>query len=490
MSDDRSAPKGPPLKGLLLMSLVLVAVQAPVHSQQDDLAFETLPLDQGAATHVSCILQDRTGYIWIATWSGLHMYDGYTFVSYTHNPDDTSRIAENGLSTVYEDRAGTLWAGSWFGLERFDRTTGTFKHFTPNPSAPGGDPSNSVCALCEDRNGTFWVGTWGGLYTFDRGGERFSPIRHDNADPGSVAHNSVQVINEDARGALWFGTAAGLDRYDVASGRFIHCTSVPPELWTYSVNKFAEYSIVAIQEDRSGSVWVGTSRGLVKYNPIDGTSTGYPFVSPRPEVLAYVRTGISAICWDPASTALLVATSDGVFTFHEESGLYEARSEAVITSLCVDRSGSLLMGTDTGLLKINMPRQPFRKYPMGDIGCGPTLGRAGTLWVMGYKQGYHKFDTRAKRFVPYSFGNDILCFVHLPEKGGSLAFLKRDGSFYLSDSLGRRVFTLDPSASIDPLSSKELSTVWSFATQARRGHYIGSHAGGSISSRPGQTRCH
>ncbi len=269
-------------KRALLLCLVCPLLSAGAHSQEDDLAFETLPLDQGASTHVSSIIQDRTGFIWIATWSGLHRYDGYTFVSYKHNPDDTSSIAENGLSTVYEDRAGTLWVGSWVGLERFDRTTGTFKHFTPNPSAPGGDPSNTVCALCEDRNGTLWVGTWGGLYTFDRGTERFSPIRHDNADPGSVARNSVQVIDEDTHGALWFGTAAGLDRYDVASGRFMHCTSVPPELWTYSVNKFAQYSIVAIPGRPLGQRLAGDQPGLMKYNPIDGTSTAYPFVSPRP----------------------------------------------------------------------------------------------------------------------------------------------------------------------------------------------------------------
>ena len=172
-------------KHLLLLFWILANVPWSVHGQQDDLAFETLPLDQGASTHVSYVLQDRTGFIWIAAWSGLHMYDGYSFVSYKHDPDDTTSIAGNALSTLYEDKAGVMWIGSWLGLERFDRTTGKFRHFTPNPLVPGSDPSNNVCAICEDKSGTLWVGTWGGLYQFDRVTEKFSSMRHDSTDPGS-----------------------------------------------------------------------------------------------------------------------------------------------------------------------------------------------------------------------------------------------------------------------------------------------------------------
>jgi signal transduction histidine kinase/ligand-binding sensor domain-containing protein/DNA-binding response OmpR family regulator len=466
------------VRHLVLPAGVLLLVSQALHSQQSDLAFETLPLDQGAATHVSCILQDRIGFIWIAAWSGLYMYDGYSFVSYKHDPDDPSSIADNGLSTLYEDRAGALWIGSWSGIERFDRTSGTFKHFTPNPNVPGSDPSNNVCAICEDTSGALWVGTWDGLYQFDGGTEKFSSMRHDSANAGSIAHNSVQVIYKDREGSLWFGTAAGLDTYDFSTGRFIHCTSVPPESRTLSVRRFAEYSIVSIMEDDAGMIWLGTNKGLVEYNPGERTSSAYPYVSPRVEILEYVRTGINTMCRDPVSASLLVATADGLFTFRKESGTYERKAEAIITSVCVERSGSLLFGTDTGLQKLNMVGQPFRKHPMGDVACGPTLGREGVLWVMGFKKGYHKFDTRAEQFVPFSFGDDVLCFVHLPENGGSMGFFKRDGTFYLRDSLGNRAFTLDRTASIPGLSSKEYTKSLSFGCQTPRGYYIGTHAGG------------
>ncbi len=127
----------PLLKNVLPLLFVIVLLSSHVYAQQEDLAFEPLPLDQGASTHVSCILQDRTGFIWIAAWSGLHRYDGYGFLSYKHDPDDSASLAVNTLSTLYEDRAGVLWIGSWGGLERFDRATGRFRT-SPTAASGGG----------------------------------------------------------------------------------------------------------------------------------------------------------------------------------------------------------------------------------------------------------------------------------------------------------------------------------------------------------------
>jgi signal transduction histidine kinase/ligand-binding sensor domain-containing protein/DNA-binding response OmpR family regulator len=465
-------------KLLLLLSLFLANVSGSVIAQQDDLTFETLPLDQGASTHVSWILQDRTGFIWVAAWSGLYMYDGYGFVSYKHDPDDTSSIANNGLSTIYEDKAGVLWLGSWSGLERFDRATGTFKHFTPNPQAPTSDPSNNVCTISEDKSGTLWVGAWGGLYQFDRFTGRFSSLRHDSTDPGSIAHNSVQVIYEDKGGSLWFGTPAGLDKFSFETHQFIHCLSNSREWRTLSLMSIAEYSITSILGDDAGMIWLGTNRGLVEYNPKEGTSVRYEHPLTGMQVAPYARTGVVTMCRDPLSASLWTVTANGLFTFRKESGTFVRRAEKAFTSLCVERSGTLLVGTDTELLKSKMARPPFRKYPMGDIGCGPGIGVDGFLWIFGYKKGWQKFDPRTGQFVPYSFGDEYLLFVFPAEQGGAMCFSRPDGSWCIRDSLGNVAFSLEPHASVLGPSLTEYTKFWSFGVHTRRGYYCGSNGGG------------
>ena len=59
-------------------------------------------------TSIQNILQDRIGYLWFATWSGLYKYDGYNFTSYKHDVEDTTSIRDNILFVVYEDKSGII----------------------------------------------------------------------------------------------------------------------------------------------------------------------------------------------------------------------------------------------------------------------------------------------------------------------------------------------------------------------------------------------
>jgi signal transduction histidine kinase/ligand-binding sensor domain-containing protein/CheY-like chemotaxis protein len=454
----------------LFLFWILCNLPLMVHAQQEDLAFETLPLDQGAATHVSCILQDRTGFIWIGTWSGLYRYDGYSFVAYKHNSDDSTSIADNLLSTIYEDKAGTLWVGSWLGLEELDQATGTFHHFTPNPQVPGTDPSNNVSTICEDKTGRLWVGSWGGLYCFDRISKKFTPAHHDSSDPGSIAHNSVGAIYESKDGSLWFGTVAGLDKYDFATGKFQHCLRNQEGWKAISFNIISAYWITSILEDEDRVIWLGTQGGLVAYNPRDGSSATYRYTSEGAETWLNPRNTITALCRDPLSGSLWIVTEHGLFSFERRQLRFLKQLGGVVTSLCVERSGTLLLGTDKGLQKRNLAPLPFKKYPMGDIASGPVVHGGGIVWVLSYKTGWHKFDTKERRFVPYSFGSNRLYYVFSPEEGGGSVLLKPDGGTSIRDSLDNEIGGLSS-------STRELNNTFSAARLTRQGFYSGSNNG-------------
>jgi signal transduction histidine kinase/ligand-binding sensor domain-containing protein/DNA-binding response OmpR family regulator len=465
----RPAPFGK--RSLLSLSWALATAISFIHAQEEELAFETLPIDQGASTHVSYILQDRTGFIWIATWSGLYRYDGYSFVAYKHNPADSTSIADNLLSTVYEDKAGNLWVGSWRGLEKLDRVTGTFRHYTPNLKAIGIDPSNNVSAICEDKTGGFWVGSWGGLYRFDRITEQFTPVPHDSSNPENIAHNSVGAIYQSKDSSLWFGTAASLDKYDFATGKFDHCLTNREGWKAFSFNVVAAYWITSIVEDDAGIVWLGTQQGLVSYNPGDGSSATYRYDPKRPDTWLNPRNNIAWLSLDPRSGFLWVLTEHGLFSFDRANRTFLRLMKKVVTFLCIERSGTLLLGSETGLQKRNVAMPPFRKYAMGDVGIGTTVGREGSVWVMGYRTAWHKFDTKKESFVPYSFGQYRLAYVYRQDCGGGMVFLRPDGGSLVLDSLGNDLGGL-------PSSMSEILNTASNTTHGRMGYYIGTNRGG------------
>ena len=456
---------------LILFFLLLASMPLPSRGQQDNLNFEPLPLDQGTSTHVSCILQDRIGFIWVATWSGLHRYDGYTFEAYKHIDGDTASISDNRLSTLYEDREGTLWVGSWLGLDKLDRTSGSFRHFTPNPRAPKTDPSNNVRTICEDTSGGFWVGSWGGLYRFDRASGKFTQVLHDSGDAGSIAHNSVGAIYLSRDGSLWLGTAAGLDKYSYATGKFEHCVRNREGWKAILFNVVAAYWVTSILEDDSGVIWLGTQQGLVSYNPSDCSSTTYRYDPKGPDTWLNPRNNIAWLSLDPRSGFLWIVTEHGLFSFDRVRKTFLRQMEKVVTFLCIERSGTLLLGSETGLQKRTLISPPFRKYAMGDVGIGTTVGRDGSVWVMGYRTAWHKFDTKKQCFVPYSFGQYRLAYVYRRDCGGGMVFLRPDGGSLVLDSLGNDLGGL-------PSSMSEILNTASNTTHGRMGYYIGTNRGG------------
>ncbi len=276
---------------LLTAAAELSAQQQPVSDFKNfNPRFEvfTLPGDE-LANAVQCIVQDSAGFLWFASQSGLHRYDGRNIVTfnsdpdnpnslsadyvedifidskgilwlthwqqgsltsldpereiftrYQHDPDDPESLSDGEMSVMVEDRKGYIWIGGQKGLNRLNRETGKFKRFKHDPGNPRSLSSDEIRVLYVDRQGVLWAGTglaWndndpqqkiGGLNRYDPKTETFTRYMHDPADPQSLANNKVRAILEDSKGNFWVGTAGdGLQRMDRATGKFERLTFDP-----------------------------------------------------------------------------------------------------------------------------------------------------------------------------------------------------------------------------------------------------------------------
>ncbi|HNJ40237.1 MAG TPA: two-component regulator propeller domain-containing protein, partial [Acidobacteriota bacterium] len=183
--------------------------------------------------------QDRAGDIWFSsedlTGNGLsallHFKNG-RFSSYP-----TSMI----IRTIFEDREGTLWIGTnGQGLNRL-----TYQFITTYSTA-NGLVGNNVYPIYQDRAGSIWIGAFGGLSRYKDGSFTNYTVREGLLSP------NVQAFCEDNAGRLWMGGRPSFFQ----NGRFY----MPPD-----GIPFMDYMCFAIYQDRSGVLWFGTHRGLVKY---------------------------------------------------------------------------------------------------------------------------------------------------------------------------------------------------------------------------------
>ena len=86
--------------------------------------------------------------------------------------------------------------------------------------------------------------------------EKDFPFVHINKSNSNISYDGISRIFQDSRGFLWVGTFKGLNRYD--GERFA----------VYDKNDFGVASdfIHSIEEDAHGNVWIGTDRGVVIYD--------------------------------------------------------------------------------------------------------------------------------------------------------------------------------------------------------------------------------
>ena len=119
------------------------------------------PKDFGGG--ISCIFQDKTGFIWIGKETGLFRYDGNEFKVFKHDATDPNSISNNSISSILEDDKNNLWIGTrGGGLNCYNRQTGKFTVYCNDIKNPESISFNEVNTLKLNKNGNFWVGTDGG----------------------------------------------------------------------------------------------------------------------------------------------------------------------------------------------------------------------------------------------------------------------------------------------------------------------------------------
>src|ERR1700722_18709579 len=83
-------------------------VRLPVVDARD-LVFTRISFGQGTShARVQSIVQDRQGFLWFGTNSGLQRYDGYRFRNFQHDPKNPNTLSGSALRRQFEDPSARL----------------------------------------------------------------------------------------------------------------------------------------------------------------------------------------------------------------------------------------------------------------------------------------------------------------------------------------------------------------------------------------------
>jgi hypothetical protein len=194
-----------------------------------------------AGNEVRKILPLDDGTVWIATMSGLSIFDGSTF----KNLRKEDGLPDNRIFNLHREPSGAVWICTGNGVARFDPSGPTGKQIRSYTSADGLIPGQ-IHAVCQTLDGVMWFGYYG-LSRFD--GRKFVTFPMTN-----LPWAEIYKMTASKDGSLWIGMQT-LVRFDGTN-----FTAV-----TQSTNHFG-CDNPAVGPD--GAVWFGGwSSGLLRHDP-------------------------------------------------------------------------------------------------------------------------------------------------------------------------------------------------------------------------------
>jgi ligand-binding sensor domain-containing protein/serine phosphatase RsbU (regulator of sigma subunit) len=315
-------------------------------------------------SHVTCLMQDSRGFIWIGTEDGLNRYDGYDFVKYNYQPYDTNSLSSNYINAICEDKDGILWIATNKGLTSYDLKNDLYIRYFCDEDRTQTISSNLVLNVYIDKKNTLWIKTLKSLDQFDFKTKTFHRYAHFS-DPVKISYGNVRYpVYEDNEDRLWIGTKEGLSFFDRKLQLYNRYISLE-----YNSKSISHDEVRSIIEDKDRTLWIGTAYGLNAFYPGTKEFKRYYIDFKSKELLN--RNHINALYEDKAGQ-LWTGTMKGLYIFNKHTGIFEqvVNSSNIslsdpVYSIIYDRSGSIWIGTLKGLIKINVQEPKFKLYRAG-----------------------------------------------------------------------------------------------------------------------------
>lgn len=380
-------------------------------------------------SRVRSFCQDSKGFIWIGTEGGLNRYDANRFTVFKHFPDRTGSIVNHSVPAILEDNRHNLWVGTAEGLQLLDPIKNIFfpgKNEDKNPLQNIG----AVLTLFEGSDGDIWVGTTAGLFRLtlhanvqfspatlreasDKGQFRVMHFNHNAQDIKTLSHKQVWSIAEDQSGVVWIGTGRGLCRFDPASntiGRW-------PAEKIKEAAALSTATINALVADRAGYLWIGTANGLYRLSPDRTNAT--VFMADANAAAGLSDNFITEMVEDRWGNVWIGSDGGGLNRWDPASGKFvrhrhdpndpESLSDNNIEALYEDRNGGLWIGNHKGISYLNPYRKPFQYYRNKGLSHSLTPGTVtcfcerpnGRVWIGVDDGGMDLFDRRTGTFTHF-----------------------------------------------------------------------------------------
>jgi len=452
---------GIPAVNKIVISILLVWLIPAGHlcAQEERYDFRHI----GVHHEVTSIIKDSRGFIWVATVSGLHRFDGYSTKSFLHDARDTSSLMSNLVQQLFETPDHRIGLRTITGMMLYDPDTERFdKHLDAFYALYG--TSDQLKNIVHDKSGAFWFVEPTRIIRYSPDDKKQTTFRNIAGDPASIDADSIADLAVDNKGASWIVHRNGiLEKIEAINGQ-ARVTQRTYSLSTQNTGRRYSYKIFAdsdgdlwlsvpnyslgvsylqtgsgrlsqltthseglrlnsnlisgFTEAKNGLVWVGTDHGGV--NVIDKRSYRVSYLLHHDEDnRTLAENSVKYLYHDDEDIIWVGTFKRGISYYHEDIKWFDVYKPtgkdtkslpyADVNRFEEDSRGNLWIGTNGGgLIYFDRQQKIFTQYKnkpgdetslSGDVIVSLCLDAEGILWIGTYNHGLCSFD--GKRFTRF-----------------------------------------------------------------------------------------
>jgi signal transduction histidine kinase/DNA-binding response OmpR family regulator len=254
----------------------------------------------------------------------------------------TNLLGLLGITEVWLDQSGSVWCLIGGRIYRFDEE---LKKFIQHKITIDGQVISDYKLVNQDRSGTWWFGTSNnGLIKSHNFASNVPPHRKPQykqykpkvGDPHNLNSDDVRSIYKDRQGYLWIGTDRGLNKFDIEAETFEH----------YSEKDGLPSNLISeISEDNQGNLWICTSKGLSRFNPVIEKFLNFDEQEGLP------MAGFGECYAKGPEGEMYFGGRDGFMVFHPDSQQYNTHEPPVVITDFQIFNRSVLPGDQSPLKK-------------------------------------------------------------------------------------------------------------------------------------------
>jgi len=163
------------------------------------------PIENTTSFNILDLIQDSDGRFWAGTNKGLLSVSADCKDIKFHNQPGKYCLSSHLVSFLANDSTGNIWAGTTNnGLNRINSKTLAVDHFYPTIQNTGKYAEMKASVFLQQKNGTIWVGGER-LYKFNAQANKFVPVSEED-----FPYKEILSLQEDENENLWIGTSNGL----------------------------------------------------------------------------------------------------------------------------------------------------------------------------------------------------------------------------------------------------------------------------------------